>query len=70
MAKTIKCPNCGSESIIVNGVRQRKKGLLYHLSGQAAYDAGVRAGFKTANKLAHGTTNAECIDCGHKWMHK
>ena len=70
MAKMVKCPNCGEEMIMINGALQRKKGLLYHLSGQAAHDAGRRAGFKTVAKLEHLDTNAECLVCGHKWMQK
>ena len=67
MAKMIQCPNCGSERISVNGVLQRKKGLLYYLSGQVFSDAGKKSGFKTSSKLFGNKLNAECHSCGHKW---
>ena len=65
-----KCPNCGSELIMINGVMQQKKGLLYYLSGKGIQDAGARAGYKTMSKLTRNDTNAECKACGHKWLEK
>ena len=71
-----KCPKCGSETIRINGVLQRKKGLLYHLSGQAMQDMSMRSGYKLGAKLARAgaaaepVPNAECVICGHKWAEK
>lgn len=65
-----QCPNCGSEKISINGVLQRKKGFWYYLSGQAAQNAGEKAGYKLAAKARGLETNAECHACGHKWMEK
>lgn len=70
MAKMKKCPQCGSENITINGVPQRKKGLWYYLSGQAAANAGERAGYKAVAKLKGLDTNAECSACGYKWREK
>ena len=67
MAKMIQCPNCGSEHLMINGVMQKKKGLLYYLSGQGFSDAGAKSGYKMASKLVKNDLNAECKDCGHKW---
>ena len=68
MANMKKCPNCGSERISVNGVVQRKKGLMYYLGGRALQDAGTRSGYKAAKKFKKDKTNAECLACGHKWI--
>ena len=70
MAKMVKCPNCGSEFIMINGVVQQKKGFLYYLSGAAIQEAGIRSGYKAASRFVHADTNAECKSCGHKWMQK
>ena len=67
MAKMKKCPACGSEHIMINGVIQRKKGLLYFLSGAAAQDAGTKTGYKMAAKATGLQNNAKCMDCGHDW---
>lgn len=70
MAELKKCPSCGSERVVIDGVLQRKKNVWYYLSGGNIQDAGARAGFKTAAKLKGLTENAECMDCRHKWTVK
>lgn len=70
MANMKKCPNCGSERITINGVQQRKKGLGYYLSGAFAQEAGQKTGFKAFAAVKGLNTNAECLNCKHKWLEK
>ena len=70
MAELKRCPKCGSQAIRIDGVLQRKKGLMYYLTGTGINDAGKRSGFKAGVALKHLDWNAECTSCGHKWLEK
>ena len=70
IAKRVKkqCPKCGSKNIEVNGVFvNRKKGLGYYLTGQAAYEMGMKHGSIIAGALGYHEPNAKCHDCGCEW---
>ena len=70
IAKRVKkqCPKCGSKNIEVNGVFvNRKKGLGYYLTGQAAYEMGMKHGSLIAGALGYHEPNAKCHDCGCEW---
>ena len=63
-----QCPKCGSKNIEINGVMvNRKKGLGYYLSGQAAYDLGMKHGSAIAGVIGSHVPNGKCHDCGCEW---
>ena len=62
-----RCPKCGSELVVINGVMQKKKDLMYYLGGQAAFDAGVRHSTKMMNVVKGNKENAKCMKCHFTW---
>ena len=51
-------------------MEQKKKGLLYYLTGTNITEAGQRAGYKMSNAFSKDKENAVCLTCGHKWQEK
>lgn len=69
MAKMRKCPQCGSERIMIDGVEQKKKGVGYFLSGQAMNDMGKKHGYKLGHAIKkRGEPNAKCLNCMYQWI--
>ena len=69
MAKMRKCPQCGSERIMIDGVEQTKKGIGYFLSGKAMNDLGKKHGTKVVNAFkGKDQPNAQCLNCMYKWI--
>lgn len=63
-----KCPKCGGSRVMIDGVLQKKKGLMYYLGGAAAFDAGTRHSTKLSNFVKGNKNNAECLDCHYTWQ--
>ena len=70
-SKEILCPNCGSKNVEKDGVPvNRKKGLGYYLSGQAAFSMGEKHGAKLVNSMKGEKKDCFCRDCQYRWNSK